>query len=70
MDFPTWLERSGKSLSQVQRAAGVAYTTALAVKRGEALSRRDVAEKISEATGGEVSPEELLWPERGGEAAE
>ena len=69
MDFPTWLERSGLSLSEVQRRAGVAYTTALAVKRGEALRLYEVAKRISEVTDGEVTVEELCEPNRG-EAAE
>jgi len=58
MDLDTWTKAAGKSLSDVQRDTGVAYTTVIAAKRGK-LNRYDVAKKISEYTGGKVTIPEL-----------
>lgn len=60
MDLATWVKQRGKgALTELQNKSGLAYTTILsAVKRGP--GRVETAQKISDATDGEVSLGELM----------
>lgn len=58
MKLRDWCQRNGLTLSDVMRRSGVAYTTVLRATEGR-LGRYDVAQKISDVTGGEVSIAEL-----------
>jgi hypothetical protein len=60
MRFPDWVEAQEKgALKRIERETGVGYTTLMRLRAGEAISRYDVAEKISKATGGAVSIQEI-----------
>ncbi len=47
------------SLAELAEASGVSYTTLKAARRGMKLKLYDVAKKIEEATGGQVTVKEL-----------
>lgn len=71
MDFKTWAEaQSHGVLKRIERETGVGYTTLHRLKRGDRLDSYALAEKVSEATGGEVSIAELCRPGRDAEVAQ
>lgn len=62
MRLSEWAKLKGRGeLSRLSHATGLAYTTVLAGVEGK-LKRYDVAKKISDATGGEVTVAELCEP--------
>lgn len=62
MRLTDWFKKEGKgAASRLSHSTGVAYTTVLKAAKGE-LKLYDVAKKLSDATGGEVSVAELCEP--------
>lgn len=51
-------------LSRLSRVTQLAYTTVFAIAHGQQTPRYDTAERISRATGGEVTIAELCRPAR------
>lgn len=62
MRFPDWVEKQERgTLKRIERQHGVAYMTLMRASQGKAVSY-PIAEKLSAATGGEVSIAELCDP--------
>lgn len=60
MDFPSWAEKQPHgALTQLARETGCAYVTLHRLKRGGRIDSYSLAERISRATGGEVSIDDL-----------
>ena len=55
-------ERGHGAIAQLARKAGVSQPTVVKAVRGEPIGRWEVAKRISEATGGAVSIQELCEP--------
>jgi hypothetical protein len=63
MRFPAWVRTQPKGvLKDIERRTGVGYTTLMRLNAGESITRYDVAKRISDATAGAVSVEELCEP--------
>lgn len=63
MDFPSWAKAQPHgTLKRIEREQGVGYMTLYRLKRGERIDSYDLAARISKATGGEVSIDELCAP--------
>lgn len=55
-----WVQRRGRgAITHIFRASGVAYSTVYAAAKGQRIKRYDTARAISDATGGEVTVEDL-----------
>lgn len=66
MDLRTYIRVSGRNLHQLSLRAGIAYQTALRALEGRV--NKATAGKLSDATEGEVTPAEILFPpKRGGD---
>lgn len=66
MRFPEWVQSQEKgALKRIEREVGVGYTTLMRLNAGETITRYDVAKRISDATGGEVTVDELCDPTAG-----
>jgi hypothetical protein len=60
MTLSDWLEAQPKGvLTRLARDSGLAYTTVFFVAHGGSVKTLDTARKLSDATGGAVSVEEL-----------
>jgi transcriptional regulator with XRE-family HTH domain len=60
MTFDDWAKKQPHgTLKRLERELGVGYSTLMRLRRGEHIARYDVAKKISDATGGEVSVDEI-----------
>lgn len=71
MDFRTWAEAQPHgTLKRIERETGVAYTTLHRLKRGDRLDSYALAERVSRATGGEVSIDDLCRRSGQGEVAQ
>lgn len=65
MYLSEYVTREGRgALSRIQRETGLAYTTVFRAARGRAIKKYEVARRISAATGGAVSVEELCAPKQ------
>lgn len=63
MDFPTWAKAQPHgTLKRIEREHSVGYMTLYRLKNGGRLDSYDLAARISKATGGEVSIDELCAP--------
>lgn len=64
MDFPTWaaLQPHG-TLKRIERETRIGYTTLHRLKRGDRLDSYQLAERVSRATGGAVSIDDLCHRE-------
>lgn len=69
MRFPDWVKKQPRgALKEIERKYGVAYMTLMRARRGEAVSFQ-IAQKLTDATAGVVSIEELCDPKRRKKAA-
>lgn len=68
MHLRRWLQLSNRSLLSLSQEARIAYDTALRAKRGVPVSL-PTAQKLSAATGGDVTVDELVNPTTGEGAA-
>ncbi len=60
MDFPTWVQSQPRGvLKRIERDCGIGYTTLHRLKRGARLDSYDLAKRLSAATGGEVTIDDL-----------
>lgn len=68
MRFSEWVGTQPRgTLKRLERQTGVGYTTLQRLRLGQTLVRYDIARKLSEATGGEVSIDDLcVAPDRHG----
>ena len=65
MHFGTWAKRQPYgALMQISRDFKIGYTTIHRAICGESIIRHDVAKRLSEATGGAVTADELHDPPR------
>ena len=65
MRLSEWLEKRGwGSAAQLSYDTRISTATISKAVRGERIGQYRIAKKLSEATGGEVSIEELCDPER------
>lgn len=63
MRFPEWVQTQERgALKRIERQTGVGYTTLMRLNSGDTIARYDVAKRISEATGGEVTIDDLCAP--------
>lgn len=70
MDFPTWVSGQPRGvLKRIEREANAGYSTLNRLMRGERLDSYGLASRISEATGGEVTIDELCKPAESDEVA-
>jgi hypothetical protein len=70
MRFSEWVEEQPRgTLKQIERTTGVGYTTLQRLRAGERLSRYDLAKKISDATDGAVTVDEICSESTTPEAA-
>ena len=61
MFLSDWVSREGRgAITKLMRDTGLAYSTVHAIVAGDAIARRGTAKLIHEATGGQVSEEDLL----------
>jgi hypothetical protein len=64
MRFREWVDTQPKgTMTRIQRETGLGYTTIMRARRGEPIAHYETAKRISDATGGEVTVEELCEPE-------
>lgn len=69
MQLSEWLSIKGWTLKRLERESGVSYTTLHYLKTGRIhIHRYDIAERISQATGGRVTIKDLCTPKEGTEA--
>ena len=61
MRLAEWCKANGKTLSDVMRESGLAYTTVLRARDGRCGYR--TAKRLSKLTGGAVAIEELCEPD-------
>lgn len=70
MQLSQWVKREGRgAITRICRESGVAYSTIYTAYRGQRIGRYATARAISDATGGEVTVDDLCAP-LSGEAAE
>lgn len=62
MKLSEWVKRQERGVSGLMFKSGLAYTTVLRAVRGQSVSKA-TAQKLSEATGGEVSAASISHPE-------
>lgn len=63
MRFEKWIKKQPRgTLKAIERSAGISYTTLLKLRRGERMDSYGLATRISEATGGDVTVEDLCRP--------
>ena len=66
MRLSKWLADKGRGAkAELQRVSGVSYTTIQKAERGIPIRNYAVAQKLSEATGGDVSVRDLCDPATG-----
>lgn len=66
MRFPEWVQTQERgALKRIERQTGVGYTTLMRLNSGDTIARYDVAKRISEATDGAVTVDELCDPAAG-----
>ena len=58
-----WLASKGYRLSPWGRAHGFLHTTLSMITNYRIVPSRKMAERISKATNGELSPVEIMWPQ-------
>lgn len=66
MRLRAWLRREGKSIAWLARVTGLSYPTVFARVHEKHEAEARTAQRISAATGGEVTLEDLLCPPRSG----
>ncbi len=64
MQLSHWIKREGRgAITRICRESGVAYSTIYTAYRGQRIGRYATAKAISDATGGEVTVEDLCTPQ-------